>query len=302
MIIDFHTHTFPKKVSASVMEKLAAVSLTAPFTDGSADELAASMKKAGVDWSVNLPVMTYAGQVEKVNSSLIAQQEELREQGIITFGGIHPDYKDIQGELKRLKAAGIPGIKLHPAYQGVDFDDPRVMRILDCANELELIVITHAGIDIGLYDHDHCSVPQILRVLKEVRPEKLVLAHMGGWARWDAVERDLAGAPVWLDTAFSIGPVTPWPKADRPPFRTMNLADADFTRLARKHGIDRILFATDSPWEDQADYIERMERMPLTDAEKQAVFGRNAAALLKFYPFIGRSTGNSVSSRINALI
>ena len=43
MIIDFHTHTFPKKVSAGVVEKLAAVSCSAPFTDGSAEDLAASM-------------------------------------------------------------------------------------------------------------------------------------------------------------------------------------------------------------------------------------------------------------------
>ncbi len=280
MIIDFHTHTFPKKVSSGIVEKLAAKSCSAPFTDGSADALAASMKHAGVDWSVNLPVMTYAGQVEKVNSSLIAGQETLRAQGIITFGGIHPDLEDYRGELRRLRDAGIPGIKLHPAYQGVDFDDPRMMRILDYANELGLILITHAGIDIGIHDHDYCSVAQILHVLKEVRPQRLVLAHMGGWACWDAVERDLAGAPVWMDTAFAIGPITPCANADQPPFRTMNLTDEAFVRLARKHGTDRILFATDSPWEDQADYISRIERMPLTDAEKRSILGGNAAALL----------------------
>ncbi len=280
MIIDFHTHTFPKKVSAGVVEKLAEASLSAHFTDGSAEDLAASMQRAGVDWSVNLPVMTYAGQVEKVNSSLMARQEELRRQGIITFGGIHPDYENYRRELKRLKDAGIPGIKVHPAYQGIDFDDPRYLRILDCASELGLAVVAHAGIDIGLHDHNYCSVPQILRVLREVRPARLVLAHMGGWACWDEVERDLAGAPVWLDTSFSIGPVTPLPGAERPPFRTMNLSDGDFTRLARKHGTDRVLFATDSPWEDQADYIGRLERTPLTDAEKSAIFGDNAARLL----------------------
>ncbi len=280
MIIDFHTHTFPKKISADVVEKLASASLSAYFTDGSAESLAASMKHAGVDWSVNLPVMTYAGQVEKVNRSLIAQQDSLRAQGIITFGGMHPDYEDVRGELKRLKDAGIPGIKIHPAYQGVDLDDIRMLRILDCASELGLIVVTHAGIDIGIYDHDYCSVPQILHALDEVHPERLVLAHMGGWACWDAVERDLAGAPVWLDTAFSIGPITPWPKAQKPPYRTANLSDADLVRLARRHGTDRVLFATDSPWEDQADYIARLERTPLTEAEKRAIFSENAAALL----------------------
>ena len=66
----------------------------------------------------------------------------------------------------------------------------------------------------------------------------------------------------------------------------MNLEDADFVRLVRKHGADRILFATDSPWENQTDYIRRIERTPLTESEKRAVFSGNAAALLKI-PAVG---------------
>ncbi len=278
MIIDFHTHTFPKKASLSIVNKLAAVSKTVPFTDGSPDGLIASMEKSGTGWSVNLPVMTYPEQVEKVNHSLISQREEFLSHGIVTFGGIHPDYEDYRGELQRLKDAGIPGIKLHPAYQNVDFDDIRMIRIIDCASELGLIVLTHAGIDIGLYDHNYCSTRQILNVLDQVRPQRLVLAHMGGWGSWDDVERDLAGAPVWLDTAFSIGPITPLPGAV--PYLTENLSDEAFVRLVRKHGADKVLFATDSPWEDQADYIKRMENMPLTGEEKENIFSENARKLL----------------------
>ncbi len=280
MIIDFHTHTFPAKVSRSVLDKLAGASHTAYFTDGSADGLWASMDRAHVDYSVNLPVMTYAGQVEKVNGSLMRNRESLLSEGIITFGGMHPDYEDYKNELKKLKEAGILGIKLHPAYQGIDFDDIRNLRIMDCASALGLIIITHAGIDIGIYDRNYCSVKMVLNVLKQVHPTKLVLAHMGGWGCWDEVERDLTGAPVWLDTAFSIGPITPNPTQTEKPLLPSNLSDEDFLRLVRKHGADKVLFATDSPWEDQADYIGRIERMPLTADEKQAVFAGNAAALL----------------------
>ena len=45
----------------------------------------------------------------------------------------------------------------------------------------------------------------ILRILEEVRPQKLVLAHMGGWKNWKAVGTYIAGADVWLDTAFAMG-------------------------------------------------------------------------------------------------
>ena len=93
MIIDFHTHTFPEKISAKTVQHLAGISHTLPFTDGSVRELTASMKEAKVDYSVNLPVMTSVEQVEKVNGSLIDQRVELLSQGVITFGGMHPDYE-----------------------------------------------------------------------------------------------------------------------------------------------------------------------------------------------------------------
>lgn len=281
MIIDFHVHTFPAGISAKVLAKLSKLSHTAYFTDGSVHGLQESMKAAPVDYSVNLPVMTNAEQVEKVNSSLIADRENLLKQHIITFGGMHPDYEDYKKELRRLKENGIPGIKIHPAYQNTDIDDMKMLRIIDCASELGLITLTHAGIDIGIYDHNYASVSQILKVIDEVHPQKFVLAHMGNWACWKEVENDLAGAPVWFDTAFSIGKVTPAGKDSKPPYLSCNLSDEDFLRIVKKHSADKILFATDSPWEAQKDYIARIEKMPLSEQEKEQIFSANALELLQ---------------------
>ena len=280
MIIDFHTHTFPEKISSRVVKKLGITAHIKAYTDGSIENLAASMKKAGVSYSVNLPVMTSPEQVEKINSSMIEDREALLARGIIAFGGLHPDYTDYKKEIRRLREHHIAGIKLHPAYQNINLDDIRMLRIIDCASEEGLIVLTHAGIDIGIYDRNYCSVAHILKVIDEVHPEKFVLAHMGNWDCWQDVERDLAGAPVWLDTAFSIGPIAKNPATDEPPYEEMNLRDEDFIRLCRRHGTDRILFATDSPWQDQADYIGRIKAMDFSAAEKEQIFGGNAVALL----------------------
>lgn len=280
MIIDFHTHTFPKAISKKVLAKLSGLSHTKYFTDGSVDGLLASMADASIDYSVNLPVMTAAGQVEKVNSALIADKENLFANGIITFGGMHPDYNDYKKELLRLKENGILGIKIHPAYQNTDIDDIKMMRVIDFASEQGLIVLTHAGIDIGIYDHNYTSVRQILKIIDEIHPQKFVLAHMGNWGLWEDVERDLAGAPVWLDTAFAIGAVTPDEAGNGTPYLSCNLSDEAFVRIARKHGADKILFATDSPWEDQKDYVERVNRLSLSDREKELIFSENAKKLL----------------------
>ncbi len=281
MIIDFHTHTFPDAICAKVINKLSMASGTEAFTDASMGSLVSSMKEAGIDYSVNLPVMTNPEQVEKINHSMIQNRETLLAQGIVAFGGLHPDYEDYRAELRRLKQGGIKGIKLHPAYQNVDLTDIRMMRILEAASREDLIILIHAGIDIGIYDHDYSSVKQILQVVKEIAPPKFVLAHMGGWGCWDDVERDLTGAPVYLDTAFSIGAITPNTKAPHPPIREENLTEEQFLRIVRKHGSDRILFATDSPWEGQADYLDRVRRMALTEQELKDILGENARRLLE---------------------
>ena len=280
MIIDFHTHTFPAKISAKVVDHLSGKALIHPYTDGSMKGLVRSMGEAGIDYSVNLPVMTDIRQVEKINSSFINEKEDLFAMGIIPFGGLHPDFDHYQAEIERLKNAGIRGIKLHPAYQGVDLDDIRIMRILDAASSEGMITIIHAGMDIGIYDHNYSSVSQILKVLREVNPERFVLAHFGNWGCWDQVEKYLTGAPVWFDTAFSLGPIEARSEREKNPHWSQNLSDEDFVRIARKHGFDKILFATDSPWADQKDYADRIRGLDLSDEEKEAVLGGNAGKLL----------------------
>lgn len=281
MVIDFHTHTFPDGISKKVTTHLGRnVAHIYPFTDGSLSGLLSSMRKSGVTYSVNLPVMTTPDQVEKINHKFVKMQDELLKQGIICFGGIHPDYEDYKTELRYLKDHGIKGIKLHPAYQNVDLDDIRMKRIIACASELDLITVIHAGIDIGIYDHNYSSVDHILNILKEIAPRKFVLAHMGNWDRWEEVEMYLAGAPVWLDTAFSLGPITGHPESADLPYANYNLSNEDFIRLVKKHGADKVLFATDSPWTDQGDYIRIMDLMPLSGGEKRMIMSENALSLL----------------------
>ena len=48
MIIDFHTHTFPEKIALRTLDHLAGKSQSRYYSDGTAESLAASMKKAGI--------------------------------------------------------------------------------------------------------------------------------------------------------------------------------------------------------------------------------------------------------------
>lgn len=260
-MIDFHTHIFPDKIAKSTLDILKINCETDPHTDATAEGLRASSKEAGIDCSIILPVATRPGQFASISRFAMQFRGEDR---LLSFGGIHPDTEDYKGELKFLKDHGFKGIKLHPDYQQEFIDDIKYERIISYACELGLIVSTHAGYDPGYKDVTHCTPKRILRMFEDVRPDKLILAHMGSFMMWDDVERDLAGMPVWFDTGVVFGYID----------------DEQFMRIARKHGVEKILFASDSPWGDQKTFARHLNQLPLTDYEKQMICHTNAEKLL----------------------
>ncbi|MBQ9349257.1 MAG: amidohydrolase family protein [Oscillibacter sp.] len=281
MLIDIHTHTFPDRIAVCTIDKLQAASHTKPFTDGTAGALGASMLCAGVDWSVVLPVATNAGQVPRINDAAAQANEHAAETGILSFGCMHPNYPDWRGELDRLASLGFRGVKLHPPYQGVDFDDVRYVRILDRCGEQGLMVLIHAGLDVGLPGVDRASPAMVARAVRAAGPVTLILAHMGGWRQWEAVLDLLPRTGAYLDTSFSLGRMVP--NGDgyyKTPSDLDLLSEERFLGLVRAFGADRVLFGTDCPWGGQGEEVEKIKKLPLTAAEREAVLGGNAEKLL----------------------
>lgn len=280
MIIDMHTHTFPDAIAEKTLKKLSALSHTMPFTAGTAGALLASMRETGVDCSVILPVATAPRQVSHINEASARLNEEQGMYGLLSFGCIHPDCPDWKEELTRAAALGLKGIKIHPVYQGVDLDDPRYLRILERAGELNLIVVTHAGMDVGFPGQVRCSPAMALRAVQQAGPVRLVLAHMGGWRNWDEVEELLSQAPVYLDTSFSTGEMTPLDDGYYTSEDLPLMGERQFVRMVRTFGAERILFGTDSPWSGQRESLTWIRDTALSADELEAILGANAQKLL----------------------
>ena len=278
MIIDIHTHVFPDHMAAKVLDKLSRMSRSIPFTDGTLDGLRRSMEQAGIDRSIVLPVATNAHQVEKIND-LSARSNE-KQSDVIYFGAMHPDFMNYSDELSRIARLGLKGIKIHPIYQETDIDDIKFLRILDRAAELGLIVIAHAGLDIGFPGVVRCSPMMIRRVVDQIGDFKFVAAHMGGWRNWDEVPTTLADTKIFIDTAFSTGRIVPrgdcrWNEKD------LRMLDGDqFMKFVDAFGADRILFGTDSPWSDQSESKKFIEGLPLDEDARKKILGGNAQKLL----------------------
>ena len=276
IITDFHTHTFPDAIAQRAIAGMQQNSHAAAFGSGTLDGLLASMESAGIFRSVVLPVATNPLKISSINDSNIAREKS---QHVVFFGAMHPQAENWKQELRRLAAAGVPGIKIHPQYQDTDITDIRYLRILDHAASLGLITVMHAGDEIAYPGVVRCSPEMVRSVCDQLGNIPLVLAHMGGWKNWQRVAENLAHIGCYLDTAISLGQIVPIDDHYAPGDLPL-LSEEDFVSLLRAFGSQRILFGTDSPWADQAEEIRKLTSLPLTQDELENILSRNAARLL----------------------
>ncbi|MDO4650395.1 MAG: amidohydrolase family protein, partial [Eubacteriales bacterium] len=239
MVIDFHTHTFPDKIAEKTIATLEKTGGVPAHRNGTVSSLLESMERSGVDISVVLPVATSPRQVPTINR---VSYELNRKNNLYFSGAIHPDCEDVEGILDEIKAHGLFGIKLHPDYQGVYFNDDRYLRILTEAAKRDLYILTHAGRDVAFPNDIHCTPDHVLDVLRQTGDllnGKLILAHMGACEQPREVLEKLVGRDIYFDTAFVLDRYIP-----------------EVKEIIRLHGADKILFATDTPWGDQKHFVE----------------------------------------------
>ncbi len=273
MVIDFHTHIFPKDIAEKTIDhfkkmvKMKTQQYDYPdtgfYTDGTLESLKLSMKESGIDYSVILPVVTKPAQFEAINryAALINGNE-----GIISFGGIHPHTRDYKADLGFVKSLGLAGIKIHPDYQKTYINDPRYIKIIEYASQLDLIVLTHAGDTLGISEA-YCTPQKMRDLINRANADfsKVIVAHAGGFHCWDDVEKYLVGQSILFDLSSCFG----------------HTDDLQIKRIIKNHGADKILFGSDSPWEGQKETLERFRRLDLTDGEMAQILFTNGAKLLK---------------------
>ena len=267
MIIDFHTHFFPEKIANSTIKALEQNSSGKANTDGTYNGLLSHMKSSGVDLSIGLPVMTKPTQFDSLNRYALEINSNFNgKNGILSFAGIHPKCDNINDKMKFIKDSGFKGVKIHPDYQGCFIDDEGYVEILKCAKDLDLIVVTHSGIDDGYAGFPvRCPPELVAKVIDKVNHNKFVLGHYGAHKQWRKVLEILCEKDVYFDTAF-----------------TFHEIDKQlFIDILNKHGEDKILFATDCPWRGMADDLAIFNSYNLSKQTYDKILYKNALRLLQ---------------------
>lgn len=262
MVFDFHTHCFPKKIREAAMHSLRKKGGIPSFSDASPEMLIASMKKAGIDFSLVLPIATSP----KQQASILAYALELNgKNGLFSLGSVHPAADDAEEFLEKTACAGLRGIKLHPDYQGIEIDDPRILKVIDHAHSLGLFTLLHAGKDVAYPAHVHCPPKKAAALLEKLSGKNVILAHLGGYGEGEAAEvlSSLCGADIYFDTSY-VGTARPKESA----------------AIIAAHRPDRLLFGSDSPWADQDQALTFIQNLSLSSERKEAILFGNAATLM----------------------
>jgi predicted TIM-barrel fold metal-dependent hydrolase len=188
----------------------------------------------------------------------------IRSPRIVPLPSVHPADPDMLARLDAIHAAGFKGIKLHPYYQDFLLDDERLMPLYARLAERGLLLVCHTGFDVAFPRIRRCDPRRIRAVCDRVPTLKFVATHLGAWEDWDEVEKHLLGRDIFLEISYSLEVM--------PPDRAR--------RLILAHPEDRVLFGTDSPWQDQSAALDRLRALDVGDSRFRAMTEDNASLLL----------------------
>lgn len=223
-----------------------------------------------IDYAVSLPVMPNSSFEEALAASKL-------EPRIIPFTSA--DFRlpipEMVRKLRRDIALGAKGLKLHPILQNVPLTDERTYAAVEVFGELGLPVTSHCGINDyykpdsryrTLAPKEYGELHYTLELIERYPDYILIPAHAGGDCGWEyeqlaeAVQKH-GWKNVYTDTSFKNAEV--------------------MRQLVELFGEDRILFATDYPFDGITQSVAACEEAFADDpVTADKVFYRNAAKLL----------------------
>lgn len=255
-VIDTHTHVFPDSVAQRASDNIGKYYSINMQCDGKIETLLSVAPN--ISYFVVSSAATNPLHVQKGNDFILNAAKE--HSNFIPFCSVHPEAEGMVDELRRIKALGARGIKIHPDFQHFDIDDERMFPLYEEMARLSLPVLFHVGDE----NTDASSPSRLLRVIERVESLTAIAAHMGGYCAWDEAVETLYGKNVYFDTSDAL----------------ISLPRDKVLELLRRHPIELILFGSDFPLASPSDAFELFDSLPLTEEQKNMIYFENAARLL----------------------
>ena len=258
-VIDAHAHIYPAKIADAAVHSISdfygGVNVV---HGGTAEDLLAAGKKAGVVRYLVFSCATSAKQVQSINNFIIGECQKHPE--FIGVGTMHKGFEPYEEEIQRIYDQGLRGIKLHPDFQKFNLDDEDMFPIYAALEERGMFLISH----IGDYRYGYSHPARLANLARRFPKMNFIGAHFAGWSLWNE-NRDYLNLPnVYMDTSSTMG------------FAGFEPARDAFKRFDHKH----IFFATDFPMWDHSDELKLLAQLGLDDQTFEDVVYNNFAEFI----------------------
>lgn len=209
-------------------------------------------------------------ETKKKNDELIALARKYRE--FVPICSVHPyDGKAALDELERIAAQGVKIIKLHPHKNSMNFDatDDRVLEVCKKAGALGIAVL----MDNASIVPSDCQ--KLLDLAVRCKETNFVFAHLGGlnFRFWNIIPLARTASGYFGDNIYFDISATVTLMADSP-------LEDEFVWTIRNIGTDRIILGSDYPQFTLKNGVDALDRLDLTEAEKEQIRYLNAKKLL----------------------
>jgi len=276
MIIDFHTHIFPPWVPeerdhlAKQDPCFGALYSNHAARIATGDDLIRSMDEDGIDVSVALNIGWSSQELCARTNDYLLDVASHHPKRVVAFCAVQPsEPESAVREIERCARGGAKGIgELRPDAQGYTLADETIAPVIEAAMALKLVILPHISEPMGhMYPGKGVVRPeQAYEFAMRYPAAHLVCAHWGGglpfYALMPEVRRALAN--VYFDTAAS----------------HYLYSREVFPTVGKLVGTEKMLLGSDFPLIRQSRAVAEVEQAQLSEDEKAAVVGGNAARLL----------------------
>ena len=257
--IDFHSHVYPAAIARkATLATCDFYDLVSPFT-GTPEEKHALDESAGITHSLILPVAVVPRLVHNCNAFAAAAVRA--DPHFYAFGTVHAADENLLAEAESFASIGLIGIKMHPDMQKFNIDDERLYPLYDMVQG-KLPVMFHSGDPRTSFSHP----ARIAKIMDDFPRLVVIAAHLGAWSmQKTALPLLQPRENCFVDTCSSMS----------------HMPERAAMKYIRAYGADRVFFGSDYPVEDPVYQIKVLEKLPLTDDEKEKIAHGSAERFLR---------------------
>ena len=263
MIIDCHVHlnNYHEDVAVSL--------------EASLDNLQAAMAEAGVRYA--LVLTSYLVNPHRPSTAQVVRAvERIENLGVVAgVSYVHYKERDLRELAEFLEAGSVKGLKLYPGYEPFYPHDQRLQVVYELAEEFAVPVMIHSGDTYSPTGKVKYAHPlEIDEVAVDHPNVKFVICHLGNPWLVDCMEVVYKNKNVYADfSGLVLGDFT----EAFEDYMEKQLEDVILYAGEPRY----LLYGTDWPICSMKSYVEFVNQLKLSEADRRAVTYENARSLFK---------------------